>query len=117
MRFKLDENLPVSLKSLFTSADYACDTVDDEDLSGAEDSHLYSRCQAEQRVFITLDMDFSDIRTYPPAEGQGVIVLRPVHQDTSAINNLAEHIVQSLKEESPIRRLWIVEPQRIRIRE
>ncbi len=62
MRFKLDENLPVQLKRLFTEAGLDVATVLDEGLGGAADADLASVCLLEERVLVTQDGDFADIR-------------------------------------------------------
>ena len=63
MRVKLDENLPIQLKRLFTESGHDAATVVDEGLGGASDTEIAAICIAEQRVLVTQDLDFSDIRT------------------------------------------------------
>jgi predicted nuclease of predicted toxin-antitoxin system len=46
-------------------------------LAGAADPKVAAVCQAEARVLFTLDLDFADIRTYPPGDYAGIVVLRP----------------------------------------
>ena len=77
MRAKLDENLPVEAVELLRAAGWECDTVYDEGLAGGEDPKVASACQAGARVLFTLDLDFADIRAYPPNEYVGIVVLRP----------------------------------------
>ena len=76
MRVKLDENLPAQLKSLFTESGHDADTVIGEGLGGAEDMDVATPCIGEERVLVTQDLDFADIRTYPPAEYFGIVVFR-----------------------------------------
>ena len=71
MRFKLDENLPSELASLFREFGHDAVTVLDQGMGGTDDSDLASVCAREQRVLVTLDKDFSDIRTYPPNRHAG----------------------------------------------
>jgi predicted nuclease of predicted toxin-antitoxin system len=66
MRFKLDENMPVEAAELLRAANYVADTVHDEQLAGHPDPDVALVCQREQRALITLDLDFADIRAYPP---------------------------------------------------
>lgn len=66
IRFKVDENLPIEARDAFIQAGYEASTVDDEGLSGSPDANIAAICRAEQRVIVTLDTDFADIRTYPP---------------------------------------------------
>ena len=76
MRFKLDENLPLQLKGLFTESGHDTVTVLDEGMGGATDSDVASLCLMEDRVLVTQDIDFADIRMYPPGEYPGIVVFR-----------------------------------------
>ena len=71
-----DENLPVQLRSLFAESGHDAATVVDEGLGGASDVEVAAVCIGEERVLVTQDLDFSDIRTYPPAEHYGIVVFR-----------------------------------------
>ena len=77
MRAKLDENLPVEAAELLRTAGRECDSVYDEGLAGADDPDVAVACQAGARVLFTLNLDFADIRAYPPSEYVGIVVLRP----------------------------------------
>ena len=68
MRFKIDQNLPAEYAALLREAGFEADTVDDEELSGADDSVISELCRTEGRVLVALDLGFSDIRSYPPQE-------------------------------------------------
>jgi predicted nuclease of predicted toxin-antitoxin system len=71
MRAKLDENMPIEAVDLVRAAGWDCETVYDEGLSGVGDSDVAEVCQPEGRVLFTLDLDFADIRAYPPSEYLG----------------------------------------------
>jgi hypothetical protein len=66
---------------------------------------------------VTLDLGFSDIRTYPPKEYSGVVVLRSKGQDKITLVSMLRRLIPLLRERSPERQLWIVELDRIRFRE
>ena len=117
MKFKIDENLPVEVKDLLVTHGHDVHTVLDEHLGGSEDSVIYRTAQAEERIILTLDLDFSDIRTYIPADSHGIIVLRPTSQDKGTIRGIMEGVIQLLASESISGRLWIVGAERVRIRE
>ena len=51
-------------------------TVFQENLAGAPDSDISIACQREKRALVTLDTDFADIRTYPPQDFSGLVILR-----------------------------------------
>jgi predicted nuclease of predicted toxin-antitoxin system len=116
LKFKVDENLPLECASCLRDAGYDAKTVSAEKLSGANDSQLFERCQAESRILITLDLDFADLYAYPPSSSAGIVVLRPRAQDTRTILSLLKRMIVVMAEKTPQRQLWIVEPDRIRFR-
>ena len=71
MKFKVDENLPTEYASILRGAGFEADTVSDEKLSGAGDTVLSERCRAEDRVLMTLDLDFANVQAYPPKSHPG----------------------------------------------
>ena len=73
MLLKLDENLGRSHIELLRNAGHEADRVHDEGLSGESDSAVWKRVCAEGRFFITLDLDFADIRRYQPGSHDGIV--------------------------------------------
>ncbi|MCY4113992.1 MAG: DUF5615 family PIN-like protein [Chloroflexi bacterium] len=71
MRFKLDENLPLQLKRHFTESGHDAVTVLDQGMGGATDAEVASVCLGEERILVTQDIDFADIRMYPPGQFPG----------------------------------------------
>lgn len=116
MRFKVDENLPVELAEILRSANYDAATVTDENLTGKGDRRLAEVCQKEGRILVTLDVDFSDVRTYPPQQYLGLMVFRVRQQDRQRLTALLRKVIPLLETEEIERRLWIVEEHRVRIR-
>jgi predicted nuclease of predicted toxin-antitoxin system len=116
LNFKTDENLPAEAALTLREAGFEADTVDDEHLSGADDSLIAAMVRSEGQVLITLDLDFANIRAYPPSEHTGIIVLRSKRQDTETIVVLLRRLIMALKVKSPVGQLWIVESDRIRFR-
>ena len=116
MRLKIDENLPRECAAILRGAGFEADTVAEERLTGAEDSAIAVRCRAEGRVLITLDLDFANIRAYPPGEYVGIIVLRSKLQDKPTVLALLQRIALVLANRAPAGELWIVEADRIRFR-
>jgi predicted nuclease of predicted toxin-antitoxin system len=116
MRFKCDENLPSDVTVLLLAAGHDAHSVLDEQMGGAPDSALARVCQDESRIFITLDLDFADIRNYPPQDYHGIIVLRPGRNDRDAILAIIPRVLVLLQTELIAGRLWIVDNHRTRIR-
>ncbi len=117
IKFKIDENLPIEASILLKNAGYNSHTVHDEELRGASDPAIYDVCLKETRVLITLDLDFADIRTYNPKLTPGIIVIRTQYQDKYNILDKISDIINFLKIEKIYGKLWIVENDRVRIRE
>ena len=76
MRFKTDENLPAEAATILQGAGFDAESVWDEHLSGADDETIAARARDEDRILLTLDLDFANIRAYPPGQHTGIIVLR-----------------------------------------
>ncbi len=117
MKFKIDHNLPVELAELLRNSGHDAATAFEQGLAEADDDTLAAHCIAEMRCLVTLDVDFGNIRSYPPAKYSGIIVLRARYQDKPSVLAMARALVKMLDSESVTNRLWIVEPDRIRIRE
>ena len=116
MRSKIEENLPIEAAALLQAAGWDCSTVYEEALSGAEDARIGAACRAEERVLFTLDQDFADIRLYPPADYPGIVVLRPRDPHREAVLQMLGRALRVMEREWTLHRLWIVEPDRIRVR-
>ena len=86
MKFKLDENLPVSSARLLAKSGHDVDTVAAEGLTGAADPDVVAAATAEERVLITLDRGLGDLRAYPPGSRAGIIVLRLTDQSAPAVD-------------------------------
>lgn len=117
MRFKIGENLPVEVLELLRGRGHDVLTVMDQRLGGAADSAVASACRTEQRTLVTLDLDFADIRAYPPTEYAGIVVLRLTRQDKRHVLEVIERVAALLARRLPDRSLWIVEDGRARVRE
>ena len=117
VRFKLDENLPRDAEALLREAGHDVQTVLEERLGGNPDPKVFDACRSESRILITFDLDFSDIRLYPPASHSGIWVLRPHTQSIDNTLALLTGALVVLQTESAHGRLWIIEPSQVRIRE
>lgn len=116
MRFKVDENLPLEAAEALRQAGHDAATVLEQMYGGSPDAQLADLCQREGRILVTLDMDFADIRAYPPAEFPGLIVLRLRQQDKPHALEVLTRLIKLLGQEQLDRQLWIVDEKRVRIR-
>lgn len=117
MRFKVDENLPVEAAELLRTAGHDAITIVDQRMSGESDPQVAAVCKSEYRAIVTLDLDFSDIRTYPPKDFPGIIVLRPRTQTKPIVLALIAQLRPLLGSEPLTGNLWILQRTGLRIRE
>ena len=115
MRFKIDENLPTDICKLLRDEGHDALSVFDQNLSGEPDTHIASVCKQENRIIITLDLDFANIQKYPPTNYPGIIVIRVKQQDKFSLINVFQRFMPIFKTENPANQLWIVDEKNIRI--
>lgn len=101
LRVKLDENLGRSHVELLRRAGYAADRLTDQGLGGATDEAVWAHVCAEERFLITLDLDFSDVRRFPPGTHPGVLLLRPRSRGRQAVLDALTRVLR----EHPLDRL------------
>ncbi len=95
MRFLVDANMPRSAVALLQSLGHAAEHVRDLGLGEAPDIQIAARARSTGAVLLTRDLDFADIRYYPPADYQGLIVMRlPDDAVTREIVNLLERFLK-----------------------
>jgi predicted nuclease of predicted toxin-antitoxin system len=88
MRFKIDEHLPLEIKDLLGGHQHDAITVAEEGMAGSIDPDIAQVCWKEARALLTLDLDFSDIRAYPPEDYHGIVVFRPAIQSITTLLRL-----------------------------
>lgn len=115
MKLKLDENLGTSLARLFRDAGLETATEAEERLASASDQRLIDVCRNEQRVLVTLDLEFGNPLLFKPSEYEGISVLRPgAKPSLERLEVIERTLVQGLATRDIRRKLWIVEVGRIR---
>ncbi len=116
MRFKLDENLPRAARAVLGAHGWDVHDVHEEGLAATLDAIIRAACEREDRILVTLDTDFADVRLVDAVTSPGVILLRPPDQSIKATVSCLEGAVRLLATESPKGALWLVEPERVRVR-
>jgi predicted nuclease of predicted toxin-antitoxin system len=116
MRFKLDENADPRWRIPLEEAGHSVSTVAEEHLRGSKDSVIAQTCRNLGLCLITADLGFAQILEYPPDHYPGIIVLRHPAPTLAGMTQLIRQIVTAVETQSPEGCLWIVEPNRIRIR-
>jgi len=116
MRFKIDENLHDDVAEALRLHGHDAQTVFDEGLRGHPDPEIAEAARREGRVLVTLDLDFGNIREYPPEQYRGLIVLRVVDQSRRHVLNVMERLIAVLDCAPLEGQLWVVGEGGIRIR-
>jgi predicted nuclease of predicted toxin-antitoxin system len=116
MRFKTDENVHPDLAVYLRQHGHDAVTVWDESLRGTTDAHLAEVCKSEKRALITPDMDFADIRVYPPQHSSGIMVLRLESQSRVHVLATITRLLPMLTTHEIDGHLWIVDERGIRVR-
>jgi Domain of unknown function (DUF5615) len=110
--------LPRSLAERVSKLGHEVQFARDIGLATAPDREIAAHAQKTGAAIVTRDLDFADIRQYPPEHYAGIVVLR-VPDDATApdIVDVAgrflgqQHLISNLS-----RRLAIVEKERVRFR-
>lgn len=116
MKIKLDENIPMALATYLRYEGYDVSTIPEENLSGATDSTVSYHATKEDRILVTFDMDFADIRNYPIGSHAGIIVFRINDQRWSLLKELVERLINSGTLERLHGSLAIVNEKQVRFR-
>ena len=77
MKLKLDENLSRHLKPILEEQNFDVLTVSDEGLLSQDDITIGRAAKTEGRMLFTLDIEFGDLRKYPPGTHPGIVLFRP----------------------------------------
>jgi predicted nuclease of predicted toxin-antitoxin system len=97
MNLKLDENLPLRLKAILEGLGHDVHSVQQENLTGALDLRIWNSAQNESRLFVTQDMDFSDLRKFMPGTHYGILLVR-LH--TPSWKRLAKRMTEIFRTEN-----------------
>jgi predicted nuclease of predicted toxin-antitoxin system len=85
VKVKLDENIPVSTSQVLMKLGHDVETVIGEGLAGRDEATVLAAASSEDRLLVTLDRGFGDVRAYPPGSHGGIVVLRPDSQSVSLV--------------------------------
>ena len=116
MRFKLDENLPADLAEMLRKAGHDVHDVVGEGLAGEGDPPVLAAASRENRILVTFDLDFADVRQYPPGSHAGIVVFRLDDQRWRVLEEFARRALTENNLKRLERGLAIVDETRIRFR-
>lgn len=116
MKLKLDENLSRHLKHALAALHHDVLTVADQGLLSKSDIVVAETAGNEGMMLLTLDLEFGDLRKYPPGHHPGIILFRPRSFGPLAVNRFVEEFVRDTDLELLDRCVVVVDPSRVRVR-
>jgi predicted nuclease of predicted toxin-antitoxin system len=116
MRLKLDENLPAGLVETLMAFGHDVDTVPQEALTGQSDEKVWDAAQNTQRLLITQDLDFSDIRRFAPGTHSGILLVRLSNPSRRRMAERIRDIFQVEAVETWSKCFVVVTDRKIRVR-
>jgi predicted nuclease of predicted toxin-antitoxin system len=117
LRFLIDEDCPLSLENLLNLKGYDTIHVKTSGLSGTKDPQLFIFAQQEQRIIISRDLGWANIKTYPPNSHCGLIVLRfPFEANAIEIRQVVEQFIDRVDTSEIVGAIVIVDKNKFRVR-
>ncbi|MBN2498183.1 MAG: DUF5615 family PIN-like protein [Deltaproteobacteria bacterium] len=116
MKVKLDENVPAACAETVRAMGHDVLTVEDQAMAGWSDDEIWPVVQRENRLFVTQDRGFGDLRRYPVGSHHGVLLLRPRKMHPADITSFLEHAVSTVSLEEISGCLAVADPHGVRIR-
>jgi predicted nuclease of predicted toxin-antitoxin system len=115
-RVKLDECLSERVATLFAAHGHDVATVRAQGWGGGLDAAVFPRVAAERRLWVTIDLDFADIRKYPPGSHPGILVLRTPVESRRHYEALAAKVLDQIDLDALRGALIVATPGGIRVR-
>jgi predicted nuclease of predicted toxin-antitoxin system len=116
MKLKLDENLSRHLKPVLIAQGHDTLTAADEGLLSRPDTEIARAAAAEERMLLTLDVQFADLRKHPPGSHPGIILFRPISLGPVSVNSFVADFLRSADLLRLAGCVAVVEPGRVRVR-
>lgn len=116
MKLKLDENLSRHLKSALSEIGHDVLTAADEDLLSRPDTVIAATTRREDRILLTLDVEFADLRKYPPGAHPGILVFRPPSFGPASVNTFIVDWIRSLDLKKLSSCVAVIDARGVRVR-
>jgi predicted nuclease of predicted toxin-antitoxin system len=116
MKLKLDENLSRHLKPVLIGLGHDVLTAADENLLSHPDTEIAQAAKDEQRMLMTLDVEFADLRKYPPGSHPGVILFRPLSLSPLSVNSFITDFVRRTDLDKLAACIAVVDHVHVRVR-
>jgi predicted nuclease of predicted toxin-antitoxin system len=116
MKLKLDENLSRHLKPVLAALGHDTLTAADENLLSRPDAEVAHAAIREERMLLTLDIEFADLCKYPPGSHAGIILFRPFSLSPLSVNRFVADFIRGADLNKLAACVSVVDPAHVRIR-
>jgi len=116
MKLKFDENLSRHLTPTLIGLGHDVLTAADEGLLSRLDIEVEAHAAREGRMLPSLDIEFADLRKYPPGSHPGIVLFRPVSLGPLSVNRFVEQFIRSANLSALSGCIAVVEPRGVRVR-
>jgi len=116
MKLKLDENLSRHLKGTLSLLRHDVATTAEAGLLSRTDTEVAAAAKSEDRLLLTLDVEFGNLTQYPPGSHPGIILFRPRSLGPLAVNKFIEDFFLHSTVDSLTGCDVVVDPGRARVR-
>jgi predicted nuclease of predicted toxin-antitoxin system len=116
MNFFADECVYPSTVAALRSWHHSVETAQDAGLLGQDDPVLLAHAVQRGQILVTNDLDFGDIRHYPPPHHCGVIVLRIRPRTADRVHAVLQRFLETMTQEEMQGTLAIVDAIKYRVR-
>jgi predicted nuclease of predicted toxin-antitoxin system len=115
LKFLLDADMPKSSAQVIRNLGFEIEDVRDIGMRAAKDKEIMDYALKNNKIIITMDLDFGEVLRYP--QHPGAIILRLPYAFTSKeINERLREFFMSINEKNLIGAIMIVELSRYRRR-
>ncbi len=116
MRLLADENIQTSTVRMLQDHGHDVVSIREAGLAGAPDGLVFRRAQADDRVVLTFNMDFADLRELAEMNHSGIIRLRVSDQRAAHLHPILQAALSHLAATDLRNVLVTISDQRTRVR-
>ena len=119
LRFFTDHCVPTSVVEALQGHGHEVLILKQHIPTNSNDADVIARAQEVDAILVSLNGDFSNIVTYPPAKFHGIVALQVQNHPEaipSTLRRLTNYLSANPDRQHYTGRLFLVEPHRIRIR-
>ena len=120
LAFLSDQCVPAEISNILVRNGHRVTLLRDVLPISSSDSDVIAKAQSSEAILVSLNGDFADIVDYPPSKFAGIVAIQlKNHPETipSLMGRLINFLIENPEQDFYRGKLFLVEPDRIRIRQ